>query len=329
MSTRKDNIRIGVVGAGYWGIHHVRNFARLGALAAVADSDAQARQRVARQYSDVKVVESIEHLMDDVDALVLATPATHHAAQGIAALKAGKHVMVEKPLALSVADAERVAEVARTAKTTFMVGHLMLYHPAVERLRQLITNGDLGEVYYLYSTRVNLGRLRRDENAMWSLAPHDFSMILYLIGEAPIEVSARGECYLQPGVEDVVFVNLRFADRKMAHVQLSWLDPRKERRLTVVGSRKMVEFDDVHPSEKLRIYDKGFDKPPSFSGFGEYLTLRQGDIHVPAVSMAEPLNVECQHFLDCIRSGEPPRSGIDSGVHVVRMLAAAQDSLRR
>jgi len=205
----------------------------------------------------------------------------------------------------------------------------MLYHPAVERLRTMIEGGELGDIYYVYSLRVNLGRLRRDENALWSLAPHDISMILHLLGEAPNDVVARGECYLQPGVEDVVFVNLRFPDRKMAQIQLSWLDPRKERRLTVVGSRKMVEFDDAHPTEKLRIYDKGFDKPPAFAGFGDFLTLRQGDVHIPRVDMVEPLAAECQHFLDCIRSGQDPRSNADSGVQVVRVLAAAQASLRR
>jgi predicted dehydrogenase len=321
--------RIGVVGAGYWGIHHVRNFARLGVLGAVADADAKARARVAAQYPGVKVVERVEQLFDLVDAVVLATPAVSHAEQSLAALAAGKHVLVEKPMALSVADAERVAAAAKSSGRTFMVGHLMLYHPAVEKLRAMIEAGDLGEIYYLYSLRVNLGRLRRDESALWSLAPHDLSMILYLLGEAPNDVVARGECYLQPGVEDVVFVNLRFPDRKMAQIQLSWLDPRKERRLTVVGSRKMVDFDDVHPSEKLRIYDKGFDKPPAFAGFGEYLTLRQGDVHIPNVTMVEPLAVECQHFLDCIASGKTPRSDAQSGVEVVRALAGAEASLRR
>jgi len=204
----------------------------------------------------------------------------------------------------------------------------MIYHPALDKLHALIRSGELGDIYYLYSLRVNLGRLRRDENALWSLAPHDLSMILHLIDEQPSEVAARGECYLQPGIEDVVFVNLRFPDRKMAQVQLSWLDPRKERRLTVVGSKKMVEFDDVHPIEKLRIYDKGFDRPPAFRGFGEYLTLRHGDVHIPRVDMVEPLAAECAHFLDCIRTGAQPRSGAQSGLDVVRVLAAADRSLR-
>jgi predicted dehydrogenase len=328
MKEAPPKVRVGVVGAGYWGIHHVRNFARLGALSAVCDADPQARARVAAQYPGVALHERLDAMLESVDAVVLATPAPGHAEQSLAALGADRHVLCEKPMALAVEDAERVARVAAASSRTFMVGHLMLYHPAVERLHELIRAGELGEIYYLYALRVNLGRLRRDENALWSLAPHDFSMILHLLGEAPSEVSARGECYLQPGVEDVVFVNLRFPDRKMAQVQLSWLDPRKERRLTVVGSRKMVDFDDVHPSEKLRIYDKGFDKPPTFSGFGEYLTLRQGDVHIPQVGMVEPLFAECAHFLECIRTGAPPRSGAQSGVEVVRALAAADRSLR-
>src|SRR5262249_36483475 len=244
--------------------------------------------------------EAYEDVLADegLDAVVLATPATQHASQVLAALAAGKHVLVEKPMTLSIGDAERILAAASAAPNRIlMVGHLMLYHPAVEQMRRLILSDELGEIFYLYSLRVNLGRLRRDENALWSLAPHDISMILYLLGETPSQVSARGECYLQPGIEDVVFVNLRFPDRKMAQVQLSWLDPRKERRLTIVGSKKMVEFDDVHPTEKLRIYDKGFDKPPEFRGFGEYLTLRHGDIHIPRVDMVEPLAAECAHFL--------------------------------
>ena len=209
-----------------------------------------------------------------------------------------------------------------------MVGHLMLYHPAFLHLSSLVAAGALGRVYYLYALRVNLGRLRSDENALWSFAPHDLSMILSLVAAPPVSVAARGEAYLQPGVEDVVFVNLAFADRTMAQIQLSWLDPRKERRLTVVGSQKMVELDDGHPTEKLRIYDKGYDRPPEFTQYGEYLTLRQGDVHIPRIDMAEPLDLECRHFVDCVRSGAAPRSDGASALRVVELLEAATRSLR-
>ena len=240
----------------------------------------------------------------DVDAVVLATPAITHADLACLALRAGKHVFVEKPVALDVAGAEAVAAAAAASGKTVMVGHLMLYHPAVERMRTLVAAGELGELYYLYATRVNLGRLRTDENALWSFAPHDLSMIDYLLGALPETVSARGGSYLQPGIEDVVFLSLRFG-RQMAHVHLSWLDPHKERRLTVVGSKKMVVFDDV-ATEKLRIYDKGYDRPPSFERYDEYLTIRHGDIHIPHLDMTEPLAAECRHFVDCCRTGNSP-----------------------
>lgn len=327
-----DRVRVAVVGAGYWGINHVRAFSRAhkAELIAVCDPDPAALARAAPLAPKAALVPSFDTLLADpaIDALVLATPAVAHAAQARAALASGKHVFVEKPLALSSHDAEAVAAAARTAGRTLMVGHLMLYHPGYEKLRALTLGGELGEVYYLYALRVNLGRLRKDENALWSFAPHDLSMILDLVGALPSSVAARGESYLQPGIEDVVFLNLAFPDRKMAQVQLSWLDPRKERRLTVVGSKKMVELDDVHPTEKLRIYDKGYDRPPSFTQYGEYLTVRQGDIHIPRLDMAEPLALEVRHFLDCVLSGAPPRSGAASGVQVVQVLDAAQRSLK-
>jgi predicted dehydrogenase len=323
---------IAVVGAGYWGINHVRAFSRLPGvdLAVVCDADEKARTRASKLAPGARLESRYDKVIADpsIDAVVLATPAPEHAAQAQAALAAGKHVFVEKPLALSAADAEATVATARAANKTLMVGHLMLYHPGYEKLRELVRSGELGEVYYAYALRVNLGRLRHDENAMWSLAPHDLSMLLDLI-EAPVAtVAARGECYLQPGIEDAVFVSLTFTDRKMAQVQVSWLDPRKERRLTVVGSKKMVELDDAHPTEKLRIYDKGYERPPSFTQYGEYLTIRHGDIHIPRIDMSEPLELECQHFIACCESGTAPRTDGEHGLRVVRVLDAAQRSLK-
>jgi predicted dehydrogenase len=324
-------VKIAVAGAGYWGINHVRAFSRLpGAeLVAVCDPDPAALEKASRLAPHAKKHHSLDETLadPDVDAVVLATPAVAHAPQAMAALAAGKHVFVEKPMALNPDDASALAQLAAGARHLLMVGHLMIYHPGYERLRQLVRSGELGEVYYLYALRVNLGRLRKDENALWSFGPHDLSMILDLYQAEPVTVAARGESYLQPGVEDVVFVNLRFADKKMAQMQLSWLDPRKERRLTVVGSKKMVELDDVHPTEKLRIYDKGYDRPPSFTQYGEYLTVRHGDIHIPKLDLAEPLEVECRHFVSCIAEGRTPRSDAKAGLAVVRVLDAAQRSL--
>ena len=326
-------VGLAVVGCGYWGIHHVRVAAsRRGArLVAVCDSDGEALGRAGRLAPSARALRSFDEVLADpaIDAVVLATPAREHGDQAARALAAGRHVLVEKPLALAVAEAERVVSVAAAAGRVLAVGHLMLYHPAVLRLHDLLSSGELGQLYYLYSTRVNLGRLRSDENALWSFAPHDLSMIDFLLGgEVPESVSARGQSYLQAGVEDVVFVTLKYGRGQMAHIHLSWLDPRKERRLTLVCSRKMVEFDDV-ASEKLRIYDKGYDRPPAFSQYAEYLTLRQGDIHIPHVPMAEPLALELDHFLDCIRTGATPRTDGASGLRSVRVLAAAQASLER
>jgi len=326
-------VGLAVVGCGYWGIHHVRVAAsRRGArLVAVCDSDEEALGRASRLAPAARALRSFDEVLADpsIDAVVLATPAREHGDQAARALAAGRHVLVEKPLALAVAEAERVVAAAAAAGRVLAVGHLMLYHPAVMRLRDLLSSGELGQLYYLYSTRVNLGRLRSDENALWSFAPHDLSMIDFLLdGEVPESVSARGQSYLQAGVEDVVFVTLKYGRGQMAHIHLSWLDPRKERRLTLVCSRKMVEFDDV-AGEKLRIYDKGYDRPPAFSQYAEYLTLRQGDIHIPHVPMAEPLALELDHFLDCIRTGTTPRTDGASGLRCVRVLAAAQASLER
>jgi len=326
-----EDVGLAVVGCGYWGIHHVRVAAaqRGARLVAVCDVDGGARARAARAAPGARPLATLDEVLADpaVNAVVLATPARSHADQAARALAAGRHVLVEKPLALAVADAEAVVDAAARAGLVLAVGHLMLHHPAVVRLRELLSSGDLGHLYYLYATRVNLGRLRSDENALWSFAPHDLSMIDFLLdGEVPTSVSARGQSYLQEGVEDVVFVTLKYARGQMAHIHLSWLDPRKERRLTLVCSRKMAEFDDV-ASEKLRIYDKGYDRPPAFAQYAEYLTLRQGDIHIPHVPMAEPLALELDHFISCIREGTTPRADGASGLRSVRVLAAAQSSL--
>ena len=264
---------------------------------------------------------------------MIATPAITHADLTVRCLDRGKHVLVEKPLSLSTVDGERLELAAARAGTVVLVGHLMLYHPAVDYLRKLVASGELGDIFYLSSVRANLGRLRRDESALWSFGPHDLSMIEHLVPGKPVTITARGASYLQPGIADVVFVNLELtpagASRPvMAQIHLSWLNPRKERRLTVVGSRKMVEFDDCS-AEKIRVYDRGYDRPPAFANFAEYLTLRNGDVFVPAITMNEPLAAQTRHFLDCIESGSAPRTDLSSGIRVTRLLAAAQASLEQ
>jgi predicted dehydrogenase len=231
---------------------------------------------------------------------------------------------VEKPLAQSVAEAEDVVAAAREAGRVLMVGHLLEYHPGVERLKQIADEGELGDLHYIYSNRLNLGKLRADENALWSLGAHDVSVVLRLVGEEPTEAHAMGESYMREGIEDVVFCYLRFPSGLAAHLHLSWLDPHKERRFTVVGSKRMATFDDMDTERKLTVYDKGFDQ--DFSSYGEYVT-RSGDIWSPRVSNEEPLRIECKHFVERVRDGEPPRSGPVSGLRVVRVLEALQRSL--
>jgi predicted dehydrogenase len=324
-------VRVAVVGAGAWGINHVRAMSRAkdAELVLVCDGSESARARAAGIAPKARLCADLADVLvaADVDAVVLATPAKDHAEQARAILNANKHVLVEKPMALDAADAHAVVSAAETHKRVLMVGHLMLFHPAVESLKAMIDSGELGRIFYIYSVRVNLGRVRQDENALWSLAPHDVSMIEYLLGEEPDSVSARGGTYLQSRIEDVVFVNLRFSSGVTAQIQVSWLDPRKERRLTIVGSHKMVEFDDVHPVEKIRIYDKGVDRPPVFTEYAQFLSIRNGDIHIPHVPMVEPLERETRHFLDCITQGKRPITDGHSAMRVVRVLEAAQKSL--
>jgi predicted dehydrogenase len=309
----------------------VRAFARSkGAqLNLVCDTSDACRERARALAPHARLGKDLHDALsaDDVDAVVLATPAKDHAEHARLALHAGKHVLVEKPLALNAADAQAVVALADARRLTLMVGHLMLYHPAVAYLKTMISAGDLGRIFYIYSLRVNLGRVRQDENALWSLAPHDVSMISHLLDDEPESVSARGGTYLQHNIEDVVFVNLKFRSGVSAQIQVSWLDPRKERRLTIVGSQKMVEFDDVHPVEKLRIYDKGVDRPPPFTEYAQFLSIRNGDIHIPQVPMVEPLEVECRHFVECVAQGKRPLTDGASSLRVVRVLEAAQRSL--
>jgi len=308
-----NRLRLGVIGAGAWGRNHVRTVAGLAdaELAAVCDLDAKVRERVGRQHPSAHVTADVADLLSRVDAVVVASPAGTHATLALQCIEAGKPCLVEKPFALSVHDAEAVARAAAARRVPVLAGHLLLFHPAVERLRALVQGGELGRIYYLYGLRVNLGQVRADENALWSFGPHDVSVALYLLGEAPVRVAAHGRSYLQPKVEDVVFLTMEFGSGVLAHVQLSWLDPHKERKLTVVGAQKMVVFDDMEAREKLRIYDKGVDRPPEYRSYGEAQSIREGDIFFARVA----------------RGAEPPRANAEDGVRVVRVLDAATRSL--
>jgi predicted dehydrogenase len=318
--------RLGVVGLGYWGPNLARNFDRLpeAELAWICDSSQEAVERWAPSFPDVRTSTDLEEVLadDTLDAVAVATPVATHAELALRVLEAGKHCFVEKPLAQSAIEAEQVVEAA--GERVLMVGHLLEYHPGIARLKELIDSGDLGEIRYVYSNRLNLGVLRTSENALWSLGAHDVSVILWLAGEEPLECRAVGESYVHEGVEDVVFAYLRFPSGLAAHMHLSWLDPHKERRFTVVGSRRMATFDDMELERKLTVYDKGFDE--DFSSYGEYIA-RSGDIHSYRVPNEEPLRIECRHFLESVRNGREPRSGGQSGLAVVRVLEALQQSL--
>jgi predicted dehydrogenase len=323
-------LRVAVVGTGAWGKNPVRNFSQIpGAeLACCCDSDEGKRKAIAQSYPGVATTANFDDILADasIGAVIIASSAVAHHPLAKSALEAGKHVYVEKPLALSAAHAEELVSLAEAKKLKLMVGHLLLYHPAVTYLKQLVDSGELGDVFYVYSQRVNLGKIRQDENALWSFAPHDISVILYLLDRLPESVSARGESYLQQGVEDVVFVNMKFPDRKMAQLQVSWLDPHKVRKITIVGSKKMVVFDDTESVEKLKIFDKGVSGV-SYESYGDSLTIRFGDIKIPHVSMTEPLRAECKHFIDCILEDRQPLTDGADGVRVVRILEAAQKSM--
>ena len=323
---------IAAVGAGAWGRNIVRTYAQMPSaeLAAVCDLDEDLLANVTRQYPGVHVTRDYASILSDprIQAVSIATPAPTHYNLCKAALLAGKDVYVEKPFVLTTEHALDLLHLAKERNRILMVGHLMEYHPALIKLRETVRSGDLGRVLYLYCQRLNLGTVRSDENAMWSLAPHDISMILFLLGEVPLDVSARGQSCLQRGVEDVVFLSISFGDMATAHVHVSWLDPHKTRKLTVVGSRKMAVFDDLEVNEKLRIYDKGAKVSADYESFAEYQGLRFGDILVPYIKASEPLRVECQHFIDCVRTRQTPVSDGYDGLRVVQVLEAAEKSLK-
>ncbi len=325
-------VGIAVVGTGDWGANLVRNFANLPGtrLVSVCDADPQRLARTAAQYPGVRAVGDVADVArdPDVQGVVVAASAVSHYPLAKALLEAGKDVYVEKPLTLEVAHAEELVRLAKTKGRVLMVGHLLLYHPGVQYLKKMVQDGSIGDLLYIYCQRVNLGKVRKDENALWSFAPHDLSVILYLMDQEPVDVAARGAAFLQPGVEDVVFVDLRFPGGQSAHVHVSWLDPHKLRKFTVVGTQKMMVFDDMEASEKIKVYDKGVDRAGQVVSYGDALTVRSGDILIPKISLQEPLRLECLHFVECVRERKRPLTDGLGGLRVVKVLDAAQRSLK-
>jgi predicted dehydrogenase len=319
-------IRIGHAGLGYWGPNVARNFAEEADLRWLCDLSPELLAEAETRFPGVRTTSDFDELLADpeLDAVSIATPVVTHYELARRALEAGKHVFVEKPPAQSAAEAEELVALAQERNLVFMPGYLLLYHPAVGKLKELIDRGELGDVLYLYGNRQNLGQIRRDENALWSLGAHDLSVMLYLVGEEPVEAWARGESFLREGVEDVVFCYLRFPSGVVAHMHLSWLDPHKMRKLTVVGRDKMAVFDDMEQERKLTVHDKG----PVLRPATEW-QVRTGDIHIPRVSTEEPLRIECRQFVSLV-GGDADRLGpARDGLAVVRTLELLQSSLDR
>jgi predicted dehydrogenase len=320
------SVKVAVAGLGHWGKNLVRNFDELADLVRLTDASPDVRETFARRYPNATMSHDFDELVSDpdVEAVVVATPVPTHYALAKQALLAGKHVFVEKPPAMRGEEMDELVAIAEERDLTLMPGHLLLYHPGIGKLKELVETGELGEVLCIYGNRQNLGIIRKDENALWSLGVHDLSVILYLLDEEPIEAWAHGNSFLTPGVEDVVFCYLRFPSGRIAHMHLSWLDPHKMRKITVVGRDKMVVFDDMELERKVTVYEKGPWQPAA--NYGEWMT-RTGPIYIPKIPNDEPLKLECLHFLSLVR-GEGDREKVArDGLGVVRALEQLQASL--
>jgi predicted dehydrogenase len=320
------SFNVGVAGLGYWGPNLARNFDLLTELRWLCDASPEVLEKQAQRFPQSRATTRFEDLLEDgeLDAVVIATSVPTHAPLAMQALEAGKHVFVEKPMAMNAADAEAMVAKAEEKDLVLMPGHLLLYHPGVLTLKRIVDSGELGEILYLYGNRQNLGKIRRDENALWSLGVHDLSVILYLIGEEPSEAWAHGQSFLTEGVQDVVFCYMRFPSGKVAHMQLSWLDPHKMRKMTVVGREKMAVFDDMELDHKITVYDKAPE--PVTGTYGEWRT-RTGDKYSPKIPPDEPLRLECQSFLSLLAGEGDPDAVAKNGLAVSRTLDQLQQSL--
>jgi len=326
-------LRVGVVGCGYWGPNLIRNFSNLKSAKVIACSDLSEDRlnHMRLLYPAIRTTTSYRDLISDsgIDAMVIATPVSSHYPIAREALEAGKHVFVEKPLAQSVTEGLALVDLAREKARILMVGHTFVFTAAVNKIKDLIWSKELGDIYYIASSRVNLGIFQDDINVVWDLAPHDISIMNYILNSRPVSVSAIGQSYIRPGIEDVAFLLLRYPQSTIANIHVSWLNPNKIRSTTVVGSKKMLVYDDISSLEKIRIYDKGVTVTPHYDTFGEFqLSYRYGDISIPRLDDAEPLKIECQHFVDCIEKGATPRSGGKHGYEVLLALDAADRSMR-
>lgn len=328
-------INIAIIGCGYWGPNFVRNLSKINGVYVkyVCDLSQERLSHIRQLYPSVKTTHDCKLILEDKDiqAVIVSTPAAKHYPLAKAALSNNKHVLVEKPITTKIVEAKKLIELAKKKNRVLMVGHTFKFNPAVNALRDLIRSHKLGKVYYIYSRRTNLGPLRKDVNAMWDLAPHDISIVNYLLDSVPVSVQAQGEKYLAHNLEDVSFLTLRFPNKVIAHIHVSWLDPKKTREIVAVGSKKMAIFDDLDQKEPVKVYDKSVMKKKfkqEYDSFKEFqMIIKNGSIQAPKVKMSEPLGIECRHFIECVRrNAKPLTDGLD-GLKVLKVLLALQRSL--
>jgi predicted dehydrogenase len=329
----KSNLKIGVVGCGYWGPNLIRNFNSLTDcdLKLMCDLNPQRLKHMKSLYPHVEGIMDFDHMLNGagLDAVVIATSVKTHYPMAKASLEAGKHTFIEKPMAASVAECEELIEIAEKNGLVLMIGHTFLYSPPIRKIKEIIRHGDIGEIQYISARRLNLGLFQKDINVAWDLAPHDISIVNYIMDEFPRSVNCCGNAHITPGVEDVTSMSINYSKDRFAIVQSSWLDPRKVREMTIVGSKRMIVYDDVEQQEKIKIYDARVDVPPHYDTFAEFhYSYHYGDRYIPYVKQDEPLRIECQHFIDCIREGKTPLTSGRQGLEVVKVLEGASASLK-
>jgi predicted dehydrogenase len=327
-------ISVGVVGCGYWGPNLVRNLKALPNcnMKAMCDLSEARLKHMTGLYPDVEGTKNFEHMLNGIglDAVVIAAPVKHHFPLAKAALLAGKHALIEKPMAASVEECEELIDIAERNGLILMVGHTFLYSSPVRKIVEIVQAGDIGEIRYINSRRLNLGLFQKDINVAWDLAPHDISIILHILGEFPQVVNCQGNAHVTPGIEDVTNISLTFRHKRFATIQSSWLEPRKVREMTIVGTRRMIVYDDLQTNEKIRIYDTRVERPPHHDTFADFhYSYHYGDSYIPYLKQEEPLGVECQHFMDCIQKGIEPLTSGYKGLELVRILEASSASLKR
>jgi len=331
---RTRQINIAIVGCGYWGPNLIRNFRSLPGCSVklACDTDQKRLAHISQLYPEVTTITDYKKVVDDkgIDAVCIATPVGTHYELAKKSLEAGKHTFVEKPMASSVLQCKELVEMADLKGLILMTGHTFIYSTPVRKIKEIISAGDIGKILYISSQRMNLGLFQKDINTAWDLAPHDLSIILYILEKQVVSVNCQGEAHINPGIEDVTNMSLMFSDKGFATIQNSWLDPNKIRRMTFVGSRRMILYDDNEPLEKIKIYDKRVEVPPHYDTFAEFhYAYHYGDMYAPYLKQIEPLKVQCEHFLDCINTGREPYSSGRDGLHVVEILEAASESLKR